>query len=371
MIYFALLTFFIVVVYLISIFLKNEKNNAIEIPIAFSLYCFLLIFYGLRTAESGTDTINYLSLFANLDYESRIEPLFIFFSKGINFLSGSDQLIILLLYFIPQTMIFLAVYKIYPIKKTLIIFFLITFSFSYYDLSSNIIRQFWSSSFWLLGLAFVFDKKKIGFVLIVSSIFLHYSYIIPTGILLVLMLFNRKLGNKFNYCLLIILLIMSVTTLLRIDPFSQLILSVTDSLASMASLVGASSFADIMRLINRYGYNVSTQGSFHEATIIPLVIECLTIIIPFSLYTFFCDKKQRINLIARFFALMSLFFLFAGYQSMSYRYSYMALVILPLFWGEICINLERYSRIISFVIVPIAFLYFWFRINYLPFDWVL
>lgn len=374
MLYFSLYSLSIVFSYIaLLFFVKNNKSSTYCI-IPFALYIFLLFFYGLRSSDSGTDTENYLIMLHNLDYNSRIEPLFLVALHVLKMFTLNNQMTIFLLYIIPVSIIFYTVIKIYSLKNTCIILFLITFSFSFFDLSSNIIRQFWASSFWLLGLSyFVMPRKKtiLGSILIICSILFHYSYIIPSGILFFLLVLNNRISIKFDYFLLLFLMIMSLFSIFKIDLFTTIISSLVDILAQIVNSLGAQSAASFLRLINRYGYNITTQGSLNEVTIIPLIIEIFTILIPFYIYVFFCKKSERGYLVARFFALMSLTYLILGYQSMSYRYSYMALVVLPLIWGEINIGLNKYNRVIAIIVVPISYVYFWFRVNYLHFDWIL
>ncbi|MDM1454778.1 EpsG family protein [Myroides odoratimimus] len=175
-------------IFVIEFYVKNKLFTKIQYVFLGVLLFILMLLFGTRGVFVGTDTPNNIKFFTKevqIHSLSDLKDLGIYFiSIVINRFTNDIDLfltVISVLYLMP---IFFVIKKI-GIKNPMIFFLFLYSLFFFKSMGMNTIRQGLASSYFLLGIViYLKNRKKMGYLLFVTSFFLHASIIIPIMIFL-------------------------------------------------------------------------------------------------------------------------------------------------------------------------------------------
>lgn len=166
----------------LKIFSKNIRDLEIFLIIIFSFsYIFL---FGLRDLNIGSDTNAYIKNYikinnSSLSFEQVSDTIFFILSKLNNFLGFKPNTILLIIALI--FMINIAYFCIkYSKKNALILLYIFTSFFFFYNLGINILRQGLAISFFLVGVSLNNRYNRILYFIL--TILSHISSIILLGV---------------------------------------------------------------------------------------------------------------------------------------------------------------------------------------------
>lgn len=167
------------------LFFKGNKYKKI-VPFILIILCCYVSFLSAIRLNVGTDYVEYLNIYNDIEYNGRFEFGFVFLIRILKYFGfGSSSL-----FFVTSFMIYGVIFYVYRKKQSVI--FLITWMLLFYFLSLNQIRQAVSMAFLLLSIFFLIDKKYIKYFL---SIFFSISFH-NVGILGIVFLFLVKFNFK-------------------------------------------------------------------------------------------------------------------------------------------------------------------------------
>lgn len=155
------------------VYISDKGKGELERKV-FLLIAFLIVFVppALRY-DIGTDYINYVNIYHNIEYHNEIEPAFYLMNWLLKKIDANPQWI-----FIISALVFtLTIFKTYPKKYAWILHFTIIVLLWFYSL--NVIRQAIAVAFCLAATFKFFDRSyKQFYILSIIGILFHFSAVL-------------------------------------------------------------------------------------------------------------------------------------------------------------------------------------------------
>ena len=306
---------------LITLVYVGEYSVRKKSPVFQDVFSFIIIFcfsiaFANREYSVFSDTGMYEYQFNSITHFNDIfslrgDYLFYFLFYIFKKLSLTFPYALFLISLIFNTLIFLAVKKLF-LKFYFFLFFIIVSLFFYYGMITNIMRQGLAFAFFFYAFACLQNnERKKFFIFIIFSLGMHLSFLLPIGILMIVK-FIKSL--KFP---LLIFIISSVLSILNLR-----ILELLENVPLISSLF--KNRTDF-NFIYYDDYKVGFRPDFFAFNIIFLIV---------GLFTFnkLKDKKSRnsyMMILVLYIMLSSYFFLMFPYP-FSDRYGVMSWIFIPL-----------------------------------------
>lgn len=324
----------------------------------------LVVFFGTRTPESGTDTIEYINIYFYPDFYD-IEKGFILLMEVFGFFGLNSKELILVLYLLPiVTLFFLSSYIFTP-KEEVVFLILVTTSFTYFDLSSNVLRQFIASTFFISGflVSSISKKHVFGGILCLLSASLHDIFIFLFCLYLAIICFDfdsKKHGLKNS----LFLGFFFITTVLKINilgPYVALIFQ-------LLTYIPLGPISHLFSSFEHYFGLGVTFGTMLELTFIGALIQNTLIVIPMLVMNNNFSNKEINSL----YIIMSYIYFLLCFTPAGYRFLYILFFISPF---VLILNLrdnitKGIIAISSFLILNLIVFYFNFNSESYTWEWM-
>lgn len=198
-------------------YFKNKNYKSFEKYLMIFFAGIYILIFAIRPVLPYSDTAVYLYKYEyNLksldDILQGSKDIFFFvysyISKSIIDNKTVYLLSIALAYLVPL------IFALKKFKHSFLLFSLFTFTISFENLGTNIIRQGIGLSFFTLGIFLFFNKFKKAYIYFLLAILFHISLIIPVGIFLI---FSRVKKIYFSAVILILCSVLSILNINVID----------------------------------------------------------------------------------------------------------------------------------------------------------
>lgn len=219
---------FYTLIFLIStffVYISDKGKGALERKV-FLCLAFLIFFVPSAIRyDIGTDYLNYVDIYENIEYHKYIEPAYYYLNLGLNLLGADSQWVFIISAFIFSFVSF----KSYPTKNAWIIHVALMGMLWFF--SFNVVRQAIAISFCLLAISkFLNGQPKYFFVLTLIASLFHTSAILIfiTGMISFIPL-NRKIKNS-------IIPIIFILIILSAWLYTNIFLEIVDQVLSLLNL---------------------------------------------------------------------------------------------------------------------------------------
>lgn len=291
------------------------------------VFIFILIVVGFRTADTGVDTQNYISLISESTVEPYrlIEPLSSYLFYWIEKLGDNFTVWLIVLFILMFVFFFFSALNTFNLKYS-VFYLLISILFvTYLDLFTNGIRQGLGVGASLLGLSLIkkYDLKSI--VYLIPGVLFHYSLFIYL-LAYLLFVFLRKSHLDIIFCSALSIFIL----------LSSLVFIGGDLSGNLTSLFDYFSgylpeFISNKVALSLDAYSDSTTGSFSNFNFYGKMELLISLFIPI-LFPLMGLKKLDTDKFKMFYILymFSVFtYLFVAYQPNSYRFYFLSFPLIP------------------------------------------
>tara|TARA_B100000749_G_C18449956_1_gene475860 strand:- start:7416 stop:8504 length:1089 start_codon:yes stop_codon:yes gene_type:complete len=184
-----------------ALVLSLFAHTKYSLRILYTVYVvFTSFILSVRPLEIGIDTIVYSLLFESLNfsyYPLQIDPLFKALIYLVRFFTEDPRIFLFICYLAINSLLIKA-FLLLEQKRWCLVYTLFSFSFLYYNVHFNILRQGLAFGFILVALAYAHQRKSLPFIcFFIIGLFFHVSSVVVLACLL-----NLKI-KKFSYILLI------------------------------------------------------------------------------------------------------------------------------------------------------------------------
>ncbi|MCA4782186.1 EpsG family protein [Empedobacter stercoris] len=345
------ITAFITLIFVVEFYLKNRTYTKIQYYFLAILLLVITFFFGTRGEYVGTDTVNNIKYFTGrvvISDLSSLNDIGLFslsmflakFSDNINFFLTAAAFI----YLAP---ILLAIHNL-QLRNPLIFFFCLLSMFYFKGMGINIQKQGIAFSFFICGISYLFNNKKIiGYSLFAVAFIFHASIIIPITVFF--LSFEVK---KINW----VFVVYIITTLLSLINFN---------LNSILSNIPIVNILTESRLdtyyIDKGNYKIGFRPEFWLFNTIFTMIGYITLKNIDKFNSVFLSKNYKVFFVA--YVLLSSFFFLMFSARFSDRFGLMSWVFIPLLllpYTQIRYNLKYLNTLTIFLISVFLFIAFKF-----------
>ncbi|MFH6563393.1 EpsG family protein [Aeromonas caviae] len=356
--------FCLIIFMLYYIFIALKFSSPIFYYLGICIAVYSVVFFGFRGFDATPDTLNYIDIISNInENEGDFEYLSVMLFKFLNYVSDSYSIWFVLMFLIPWALINISVFSIFDVKGAVLCLLLITVSFSYFDLASNVNRQYISLSCFILGLASDF-KKQVLFrnILFVIAVLFHFSALIALVVFIISLRLDSLNSNVIDKILVLWVVFLSTLALLGTD-LSSYVIEYIKILSLMLDNTRTIRVLDI--------YSNLVEGSFYTRSSVNILIELIALVTPCFLI-FHSNFQSNYRKLMYVYILSASVYLMLAFQAWSLRYSYLPFSLSPIIWVLFIqqFNSSYMRMLISLSIAIPWFSLYWYELSKLRYYWV-
>jgi len=343
----------IILIFISSLLIPNNKESKFLYLLSIG-FVFVSVTIVFILNPPSSDMFRYLRVLNNMKYVkfleafdiTRFEGLFTIYLWLVARISTNQVFFMVLNLLIILSLMLLALRKIISLNALMLIAFGYMSLFTFYNLTTNILRQGFASAFVIFSIVCLIKNKYFkSLILLIIATFFHTSAVIVLPLLIV---------KKFNYQLKSILIIYVFSAFMMFSGLNSIVLNIfqlVDSTIIGSSIVSYSQES----IIERYG--PTNRFDFFIFNTFWLVLGLLA-------YKYLINKDAIYKLIISFYAILTSIFMILGFIAYSDRIAAYSWILIPLVLVYPVDNIsKRYKKLYLIGLIGIfVFLFMFFGI---------